>query len=108
MNYLPQTIADQVNYLFVPPATYNAQIGYYVVDCNAKAPEFGVRIGPEIFYVNPVDNILNIGTNLCITGIAATGPGGNSILGHTFLKNVLAVFDVGASQMRFAAREYSD
>ena len=108
VNYLPQTIADQVNYLFVPPATYNAQIGYYVVDCNAKAPEFGVRIGPEIFYVNPADNILEIGTDLCITGIAATGPGGNSILGHTFLKNVVAVFDVGASQMRFAAREYSD
>ena len=107
VNYLPQTTANEVNALFDPPATYDPQIGYYTVDCNAKAPEFGVRIGPEIFYVNPLDNIIRLGSSLCITGIQATGRGGNSILGHVFLKNVLAVFDVGASQMRFAAREYS-
>lgn len=107
VNYLPKTIADEVNALFVPPASYNSQIGYYTVDCNAKAPEFGVRIGPEIFYVNPVDNIIPLSPTICITGVQITGQGGNSILGHVFLKNVLAVFDVGASEMRFAAREYS-
>ena len=107
VNYLPQTIADQVNELFIPPAEYDPGLGYYVVDCDAKAPEFGIKIGPEIFYVNPLDNILKLSPTKCITGISATGPGGISILGHTFLKNVVAVFDVGASQMRFAAREYS-
>ncbi len=36
-----------------------------------------------------------------VTGIqAAAGP--PAILGDTFLKNVVAVFDVGASEMRFA------
>jgi hypothetical protein len=107
VNYLPQVTADRVNALFEPAATYNAQIGYYTVNCNAKAPEFGVKIGQEIFYVNPADNILKLSATTCITGIARTGTGGKSILGHVFLKNVLAVFDIGASQMRFAAREYS-
>ncbi|KAK4691871.1 hypothetical protein P7C71_g5224, partial [Lecanoromycetidae sp. Uapishka_2] len=107
VNYLPQVTADRVNALFEPAATYDAQLGYYTVDCNAKAPEFGVRIGQEIFYINPLDNILKVTATGCITGISRTGTGGHSTLGTVFLKNVLAVFDVGASQMRFAAREYS-
>ena len=107
VNYLPASIADEVNALFEPPATYNSGLGYYTVPCDAKAPEFGIRIGPEIFYINPADNIIRLSQTICITGVQVTGQGGNSILGHVFLKNVLAVFDVGASEMRFAAREYS-
>ena len=106
VNYLPQTIADAVNKLFEPAATYNNQIGYYTVPCNAKAPEFGVKIGTETFYVNPQDMVIKLSASTCISGVSATGAGGNSILGHAFLKNVLAIFDVGASEMRFAAREY--
>ena len=106
VNYLPQKQADAVNALFEPAATYTASNGYYHVDCNAKAPEFGVKIGTETFYINPEDMIIATSPNNCITGVTASGAGGNSILGHAFLKNVLAIFDVGASEMRFAAREY--
>ena len=106
VNYLPTNIANAVNALFEPAATYSSQIGYYTVPCNAKAPEFGVKIGQETFYVNPEDMIIRLSASTCISGVSATGAGGNSILGHVFLKNVLAVFDVGASEMRFAAREY--
>lgn len=105
-NYLPPTIANAVNALFEPPAVYNSGLGYFTVPCNGKAPEFGVKIGLETFYVNPKDMIIPLSDTLCITGVSRTGPGGNSVLGHTFLKNVLAIFDVGASEMRFAAREY--
>lgn len=107
VNYLPQTIADAVNKLFEPAATYNSQTGYYSVPCNAKAPEFGVKIAQETFYVNPQDMIIELSPNTCISGVTTTGTGGNSILGQAFLKNVLAIFDVGATEMRFAAREYS-
>lgn len=107
VNYLPQVEADRVNALFEPAAKFDASSNYYIVDCNAKAPEFGVRIGQEVFYVNPEDNIVRLSATVCVTGVARTGTGGNSVLGTVFLKNVLAVFDVGASQMRFAAREYS-
>jgi len=106
VNYLPPTIADPVNALFEPAAVYNSRTGYYTVPCNAKAPEFGVKIGMETFYVNPLDMIIKLSASTCITGVTKTGAGGNSILGNVFLKNVLAIFDVGASEMRFAAREY--
>jgi Eukaryotic aspartyl protease len=49
------------------------------------------------------------GTDVCISSIYN---GGNSsdqstyILGDAFLKNVVSVFDVGAAEMRFAAREF--
>lgn len=104
-NYLPPTIADAVNALFEPAATYSEQRKYFTVPCDAKAPEFGVKIGLETFYINPKDMIISLSPLLCITAVSRTGSGGNSVLGNSFLKNVLAVFDVGASEMRFASRE---
>jgi len=103
--YLPQGTADAVNALFNPKPFYKNRAGYYVINCNAIPPEFGVKIGFETFFINPADMVINLGGQ-CISGVAATGTGGTSVLGHTFLKNVLAVFDVGAQMMRFAAREY--
>ena len=44
------------------------------------------------------------GGNICLSGIQDDG-GSFGILGDVFLKNVLAVYDIGASEMRFAARE---
>ena len=104
--YLPTGIANAVNALFVPPAVYDSNQGAYAVACSAKAPEFGVNIGKQIFYINVLDMILSSGNGTCISGVNDAGSGGLSILGDVFLKNVLAVFDVGASEMRFAAREY--
>ena len=103
--YLPTGIADAVNALFDPPAIYSDDEGAYVVDCNAKAPEFGVRIGKETFFINAEDLFLDNGDGTCISGVDDAGDS-LSILGDVFLKNVLAVFDVGASEMRFAAREF--
>ena len=104
--YLPTGIADAVNALFVPPAVYDSNQGAYAVDCSAKAPTFGVTIGKQTFYINGLDMILPSGNGTCISGVNDAGTGGLSILGDVFLKNVLAVFDVGASEMRFAAREF--
>ena len=49
-----------------------------------------MSVGGQFFYINSLDMMLE-------TGLA--------VLGDVFLKNVLAVFDVGAGEMRFAARE---
>ena len=102
--YLPEGTADAINALFSPPPFFKTNTGFYVVDCKAKPPKFGVKIGFQTFYINPDDMVIELGSR-CISGVAAVGPGGTSILGHTFLKNVLAVFDVGAQMMRFAARD---
>ncbi|MCJ1224429.1 hypothetical protein MMC12_001074 [Toensbergia leucococca] len=102
--YLPTGQADAINALFDPPAVYSDDVGAYVVDCNAKAPELGVQIGGEVFFISPLDLILN-SEGSCFTGVDDGGDG-PYILGDVFLKNVVAVFDVGASEMRFAAREF--
>lgn len=101
---LPQNAADAVNSLFSPKPFYKDNSGFYHIPCDAKPPVFGVRIGMQTFYINPKDMVVDIGGS-CLSGVGASAPGGLNVLGHTFLKNVVAVFDVGANMMRFAARE---
>lgn len=85
-----------------PPETQGA----YLVSCNATAPEFGIEISDQTFYMSPEDLILQDSRldNMCLLGVQPTADNTPSIIGATWLHNVLAVFDVGASQMRFAPR----
>ncbi|MCJ1303494.1 hypothetical protein MMC08_006304 [Hypocenomyce scalaris] len=103
--YLPIGIADAINALFDPPGVYNDTQAAYTVACNAAVPSLGIEIGGTTFDINPVDMILPAGDGTCISGVDDGGPG-PYILGDVFLKNVIAVYDVGASEMRFAAREF--
>ena len=102
--YLPKGLADAFNAAFDPPARYIRSQGAFVVKCDAVPPKFGVVIGNETLYINPKDMILQ-GRTACVTGITIGGAG-PYILGDVFLKNVVAVFDIGASGMRFAARGF--
>jgi aspergillopepsin I len=103
-----------VNALFIPPAVYSEDDGAYIVDCNAKAPSLGIKINGTTFGINTLDMILLAGTDangndICISGIDDGGSNPSVdvyVLGDTFQKNVVSVFDVGAVEMRFAAREY--
>ena len=101
----------RVNALYNPPAEYNPYVGAYEVDCNAKPPAISVRIGGVDLSINPADMILNTpggydsDTRKCITTIQPSSSS-TLILGDAFLKSVVAVFDVGAAQMRFASRPY--
>ena len=104
-NYVPEAVADAVNYAFSPPPDYKDSTGDYIVQCTSKPPTFGVVIGGKTFMIDPRDMIINEGGR-CISGVAATGSSGTSILGHSFLKNVVAVFDVGSQIMRFAPHVY--
>lgn len=103
--FLPSELAHHVNQQFDPPAYIDGSRGEYVVDCAAKPPRFGIGIRGHTFYVNPMDMIIKTKEGGCITGITAAGFNRPAVLGDVFLRNVLAVFDVGASEMRFAARE---
>lgn len=103
--YVPEAVADAVNYAFSPAPFYKADNGDYVISCTSKPPTFGVAIGGKTFLVDPRDMIINEGGR-CISGVAATGSSGTSILGHSFLKNVVAVFDVGGQVMQFAPHVY--
>lgn len=116
--YTPDDIALAINNAFDPPAFYDRYTGEWFVDCDAIAPEVTVQINGTSFSINPADLILNnvspiAGADIdpneptpCGSGIGAAGQDGLYVLGDVFLRNVLAVFDVGAGEMRFAARDY--
>ena len=102
---VPAAVADAVNALFQPRPLFRSNTGFDRINCDAKPPRFGVKIGFETFYINPKDMIVKQKDGKCVSAVVAAGPGGANVLGDAFLKNVLAVFDVGAQMMRFAARE---
>lgn len=112
LNYLPTALADAVNAAFDPPAVFSDDEGAYVVDCDATPPSFAIVINGTAFFHNPLDMILPAGTSrgkeVCISGIDDGGDDLEEdvfILGDTFQKNVVTVFDVGAGVLLFAARE---
>ncbi|KAL8665996.1 MAG: hypothetical protein Q9202_001733 [Teloschistes flavicans] len=105
--FLPSTTASRINKLFDPPAQFDFFTGEYQVSCDAKPPSFGVLIGGHTFSINPKDLIVKTQNNGgCITGITNGQVNHPAVLGDVFFRNVLAVFDVGADQMRFSGREF--
>ena len=62
-----------------------------------------MSIEKKVFFVNALDMILPAAGGQCLSGIQPNN-GGLTILGDVWMKNVLAVFDIGAQRMRFASR----
>ncbi|TLD39420.1 putative aspartic-type endopeptidase [Venturia nashicola] len=104
---LPSDIAESFNAQWEPPATFEGSAGW-VVDCTAKAPKFGVKIGGVMLYVDSEDLMTphepGMPGTKCGSAVQQAGPPGSGMLGSTFLKSVVAVFDVGGAQLRFAQR----
>ncbi|KJZ78830.1 hypothetical protein HIM_01603 [Hirsutella minnesotensis 3608] len=107
MNYVPPPLAEAIAMAFQPRAVFLYQWGSYFAPCNAVAPRVSVIIGSEEFHMNPADLIFkdlkDPLTGYCAIAIASGGSG-PYILGDVFLQSVVAVFDVGAAQMRFYQR----
>ena len=95
--------------MFDPPAEWYGRGGGIFAPCNATTPRVGMRIGDNTYYFTPSDLLRQndrdreTGTR-CLVGIQDpyVGP---YILGLTFLSNVVAVFDIGNQEMRFASRK---
>ena len=101
-------LVDQLYAAFDPPAQYVRTTGLYFAPCNATAPRFGLEIGGQAFYFAPQDllrqTVRDPTGTLCRIGVTdAYSP--PFVLGVTFLSNVLAVFDVGKTEMRFVMRK---
>lgn len=107
--YLPTALYEDIAALYDPPAVYIEDEGASFAPCNATVPEVGVQIGGTVFWISEADllmqDIVDPDTGYCLLG-PQDGTTGPYILGDTFLNNVVAVFDVGASEMRFAANDY--
>ncbi|KAL5118631.1 hypothetical protein ACEQ8H_003482 [Pleosporales sp. CAS-2024a] len=102
--YFPNQIAQYIASLFNPPARYNSNTNIYLVQCTAQAPRIGVRIGGQSYFISR-DDLMNtgpgavggstVGANPGECALAVqNGMGGTLVLGDTFLKNVLVVFDL--------------
>lgn len=104
--YVSNAAAAGLGAAFIPPATYDADYQTYYVDCDAQPPVFGVSISKKLFWVNGLDLIIALGDGTCIMAVQPNF-GGLNILGDVFMKNVISVFDIGAEEMRFAARQFT-
>lgn len=78
--------------------------------CDVNVPDFGVKIGGKVLKTSR-ESILVSRVNTTIDGVAmcmlGIQPGIEraGALGDPFLSGVVAVFDVGSSEMRFAQRD---
>jgi hypothetical protein len=108
MNMLPREIAEPVNAAFKPAAKFSADLGIYLVDCAAEAPPFNITIGGTSFPVAAADMISrDISSGACYSTVSRPAEGSGvdlNFVGDAFLRNVVAVFDFGKTEMRFAAR----
>ncbi len=121
LTILPSDMADALLSAFDPPPHWVVSGQAYYAPCNARVPTLGVQIGTQVFYMAAAD-ILRQGERdaetgrYCRVGIT-DGAGGlvgdddtdtyglpMATLGVTFLTNVIAVFDIGNGEMRFASR----
>jgi hypothetical protein len=102
--YAPSAVAAGLAAAFNPPAAVSSSTGLYEVACNATVPLFGVVVSSKVFYINRLDLIIDTGYGFCIMGVQDNN-GGLTIVGDVFMRNVLTVFDVGAAQVRFSARQ---
>lgn len=129
--YFPQDVVEYIASLFSPPATYTESTDLWVVNCTARAPRVGVIIGGKSFFIHEED-LMNrvpesvggpsagVGAGQCVLATQGAEEGGY-LLGDSWLKNVLVVFDLekgtdfgpggsdrdgnGGGSLRIAARE---
>ena len=110
----PTDVANAINSAYVPAAVFSDTLGLWIVPCDAHTPSLSIEINGVAFDINPLDMILDTettdanGKKVCSTSTVDGGTGSDNVyaLGDPFLKNVVAVFDVGAGMMRFASREH--
>lgn len=95
--------------LYDPPAIYIPEQFASFAPCNASVPKLSVQINGTVFPISEADmlmqDVVDPGTGYCLIG-PQDGTTGPYILGDTFMNNVISIFDVGASEMRFIAHDY--
>ncbi|KAH8651419.1 aspartic peptidase domain-containing protein, partial [Xylariales sp. PMI_506] len=106
-NQLPQEISDAIHAAYNPPATLDEDTGAYVVSCDTDTTpaSVGITIAGATFYLRPEDLVLEIADGVCVSTVLPSASDGTislNFLGDIFLQNVVAVFDFGKNEMRFA------
>ncbi|KAJ4422632.1 hypothetical protein N0V82_002751 [Gnomoniopsis sp. IMI 355080] len=107
--YLPTEMYEDLIALYDPPAIYIPEQFAAFAPCNASVPKLSIQINGTVFPISEADmlmqDVTDPDTGYCLIG-PQDGTTGPYILGDTFMNNVISVFDVGASEMRFIAHDY--
>ena len=110
-NVLPPSLVNSFYSAFktAPQLVDIQSSSMFAASCDAEVPSFGIQIGGQILNMAPQTILISSmnatvnGTSVCGLGIQP-GVEGAGALGDPFLSSVVAVFDIGASAMRFAQR----
>ncbi|CZT11532.1 hypothetical protein WAI453_004589 [Rhynchosporium graminicola] len=112
-NWVPTVVLEQIAAAFSPQAKFELFDpqnpdggGQYQAPCNASTPVIEYAIEGTLFRLNKQDVLREVEGKCYLQFI----DGGNAtetfmIIGAPFLHNVVSVYDVGASMMRFAPWE---
>ena len=112
---MPTALAESINQAYSPPGYLDELNYWWVVKCTATAPIFGVTVGGVPLYASPQDMFLELhspeaiahfGPGMCFCANQDGGTDGIFVLGDVWLRSVIATFDVGAAEIRFAAHSY--
>lgn len=104
---LPAGIVDPIHALFSSKPVWSDDLSAFTVDCSASVPEFGITIGNQTFWHDGRDLIYQTSDGVCMSSLVSSErvPIGDltlNVIGVAFLKSVVAVFDFGKDEMRFA------
>lgn len=109
--FVPTGPAKAINAQFAPPAVYNATLGYWVVECDAKAPYAAYKIGGKVMPIDPKDMIVRslnglIGyEDVCFSAFADGGDASESqIIGEVWQHGYAIAYDQGNKMLHFAQR----
>jgi hypothetical protein len=111
-SYLPEPVIQAFYKGFEPAMIKDPITKGYRINCNAKAPKFGVIFNGTPIYFDAKDLIVpaykGAKGDFCVPTVQASAAEGKrgspAMLSQPFLKNVVAVFDIGAAEMRFSNR----
>lgn len=108
---VPQPLSDSLAAQFDPPGAFypDGSLGpLYAVECDATPPSnVSIEIGGTSFPIDSEDMIYRDFDDSCYSIFAPAVPSEGIvlfILPSHFLRNVVAVFDFGNDEMRFAGR----
>lgn len=112
-NFVPSRAAAGVNALFEPAAVYNETLGYWTVDCDARAPYAAYVIGGVAMPMRAENMVMRSLNGLqgyedvCFSAFADGGNplvDGPMIIGEVWQLGYVVAYDQGNQMMHFAER----
>ncbi|KAI1104302.1 acid protease [Jackrogersella minutella] len=106
INLFPGIVAEAINNAYTPPGQQEDNM-VWSVPCDATPPTLEVVIGGKAIRTHPSSMVLpetaSEDSSRCLSGIGASQTS-SYVLGHTFMQEIVAVFDVSDKELKFAQR----